>query len=130
MAGQTQKCNYCDIVLWRGETCGRCRLARRPCAETMAHHQSKIVCGDLDRVTLLHIGDAPQPRPAQGADLENVGEAALDLLAPQSEGGTGAAALQTGSVVVDRPPGGIIALPAGEALVLFLGDARRPRAVL
>src|SRR4051812_25462172 len=60
MAGQTQKCNYCDIVLCRGEPCDRCRLTRRPCAETMAHHQSKIVCGDLDRVTLLHIGDTPQ----------------------------------------------------------------------
>src|SRR4051812_12183664 len=71
MAGQTQKCNYCDIVLCRGETCDRCRLTRRPCAETMAHHQSKIVGGDLDRVTFLHIGDTPQPRPAQGADLEN-----------------------------------------------------------
>src|SRR3954464_15541244 len=76
MAGQTQKCNYCDIVLCRGETCDRCRLTRRPCAKTMAHHQSKIVGGDLDRVTFLHIGDTPQPRPAQGADLENVGKAA------------------------------------------------------
>src|SRR3954466_3268548 len=99
---------------------GRGCLTRRPSTEAVTHHQSKIVANDLDRVALLHIGDAPQPRPAQGADLENVGEAALDLLAPQSEGGTGDAALQTGSVVVDRPPGGIIALPAGEALVLFL----------
>src|SRR3954449_2713240 len=125
MAGQTQKCNYCDIVLCRGETCDRCRLTRRPCAETMAHHQSKIVCGDLDRVTLLHIGDTPQPRPAQGADLKNVGKAALDLLAAQLERSAGDGALQPGPVIVDRAPGGGIAVPAGEALLLLLGYARR-----
>lgn len=68
----------------------------------MAHHQSKIVGGDLDRVALLHIEDAAQPRPAQGADIENVGKAALDLLAAQLEGGTGDAALQPGPIVVDR----------------------------
>src|SRR3954452_3644544 len=123
MEGQTKNCNYCDIVLCRGETCDRCRLTRRPCAETMAHHQSQIVCGDLDRVTLLHIGDTPQPRPAQSADLENVGKAALDLLAAQLERSAGDGALQTGAVVV--APGGGIAVPAGEALRLLLGYARR-----
>src|SRR3954470_7764395 len=96
----------------------------------MAENQSKIVGGDLDRVALLHVGDAPQPRPAQGADLENVGKAALDLLAAQLECGAGDAALQPGPVVVDRPSGGVIAMPAGKALLLLLGDARRPRAVL
>src|SRR4029453_1493757 len=102
MAGQTQKCNYCHIVLCRGEPCDRRRLTRRPCAETMAHHQSKIVGGDLDRVTFLHIGDTPQPRPAQGADLKNVGKAALDLLAAQLERSAGDGALQPGPVIVNR----------------------------
>src|SRR4051794_13900838 len=96
----------------------------------MAENHSKIVGGALDRVALLHIGDAAQPRPAQGADLENGGKAALDLLAPPLEGGACDAALQPGPVVVDRPSGGGIALPAGEALLLLLGYARRPRAVL
>src|SRR4051812_44908391 len=96
----------------------------------MANHQSKIVGGDLDRVALLNVGDAAQPRPAQGADIKNVGEAALDLLAPQLERAASDAALQTGPVVVDRAPGSGIAVPAGEALLLLLGYARRPRAVL
>src|SRR3954466_8230993 len=105
---------------------GRGCLTRRPSTEAVTHHQSKIVGGDLDRVALLHIGDAPQPRPAQGADLENVGKAALDLLAAQLECRAGDTALQPGPVVVDRAPCGVIALPAGKALLLLLGDARRP----
>src|SRR5690349_23670867 len=96
----------------------------------MADHQSKIVGGDLDRVALLHIGDTAQPRPAQGADIKNMGKAALDLLAPQLECGPGNAALQPDPVVVDRASGGVIAVPAGKALLLLLGYARRPRAVL
>src|SRR5688500_77767 len=98
----------------------------------MADHQSKIVGGDLDRVALLHIEDAAQPRPAQGTDIENVGKAALDLLVAQLEGGTGDAALQPGPVVV--APGSVIALlialPAGKAFLLLLGYARLPRAAL
>src|SRR3954454_5040532 len=96
----------------------------------MADNQSKIVGGDLDRVTLLHIGNAPQPCPAQGADIENMGKAALDLLATQLERGAGDAALQPDPVVVDRASGGVIAMPAGKALLLFFGYARFPRAVL
>ena len=65
----------------------------------MADNQSKIVGRDLDRVALLHIDDTAQPRPAQGADLENMGKAALDLLAPQSERGAGDAALQPDPVL-------------------------------
>src|SRR5689334_9732129 len=130
MAGQTPKYNYCDIILCEGETYGRRRLTRRPSTEAMAHHHSKIVGGDLDRVALLHIGDTAQPRPAQGADIENVGKAALDLLAAPLERGPGDTALQPGPVVVDRAAGGDIAVPAGEALLLLLGYARRPRAVL
>src|SRR3954471_5251232 len=98
---------------------GRGCLTRRPSTEAVTHHQSKIVGGDLDRVTLLHIGDAPQPRPAQGADLENVGKAALELLAPQLERGAGDGALQAGSIVVDRAPCGAITVPAGKALLLL-----------
>ena len=85
----------------------------------MAHHQSKIVGGDLDRVALLNVGVAPQPRPAQGADLKNVGKAALDLLAAQLERSAGDGALQPGPVIVDRAPGGGIAVPAGEAFCCF-----------
>src|SRR3954462_15364058 len=108
-AGQAQKCNYCNIILCEGETYGRCRLTRRPSTEAMAHHHSKIVGGDLDRVALLHIGDTAQPRPAQGADIENVGKAALDLLAAPLERGAGDGALQAGSIVVDRALCGAIA---------------------
>src|SRR3954471_423249 len=96
----------------------------------MTHHQSKIVGGDLDRVALLHIGDTAQPRPAQGTDLKNVGKTALDLLAAQLERGPGDTALQPGPVVVDRAPSSGVAMPAGEALLVLLGYARRPRAVL
>ena len=124
MAGQTQKYNYCDIILCEGETYGRCRLTRRPSTEAMAHHQSKIVGGDLDRVALLHIGDTAQPRPAQSADIKNVGKAALDLLAAQLERGPSDAALQPGPVVVDRAPGGTITLPAGKALLLLFSAIR------
>jgi hypothetical protein len=117
-------------VAEKGETGSRCRLTRGSSAETVADHQSKIVGGALDRVPLLHVRIAPQPRPAQGADLKNVGKAALDLLAAQLEPGAGDAALQPGPIVVDRAAGGGIGVPTGEALLLLLGYARRPRAVL
>src|SRR5690242_20296644 len=130
MAGQTQKYNYCYIILCKGETYGRRRLTRRPSTEAMAHHQSKIVGGDLDRVALLHIGDTAQPRPAQSADIKNVGKAALDLLAPQLERAASDTALQPGPVVIDRAAGSGVAVPAGQALLLLLGYARRPRAGL
>src|SRR3954468_11143060 len=96
----------------------------------MTHHQSKIVSGDLDRVALLHIDDTAQPRPAQGTDLKNVGKAALDLLAAQLERGSGDTALQPGPVVGDGAAGGGVAVPAGDALLMLLGYARRPRGVL
>src|SRR5689334_18890705 len=110
--------------------CGCCRLTRGSRAEAVAHHHSKIVGRDLDRVPLLHVDVAAQPRPAQGADIKNMGKAALDLLAPQLECGPGDTALQPDPVVADRAPCGGIAVPAGKALLLLLGYARRPRAVL
>src|SRR3954469_21430162 len=65
----------------------------------------------------------PAATSGEGADLENVGKAALDLLAAQLERSAGDGALQPGPVIV--APGGGIAVPAGEALRLLLGYARR-----
>ena len=57
------------------------RLARGSRAESVADHQ--VVGGD--QVALFHILNAAQPGAAQAADVEDEGEAALDLLRPQLE---------------------------------------------
>ena len=106
------------------------RLARGSRAESVADHQPQVVGGDLDQVALFHILNAAQPGAAQAADVEDEGEAALDLLRPQLESLAGDRALEPRPVVVDRPPGRVVTLPAGESLLLLLGDAALPGAVL
>ena len=64
----------------------RRRLARGSRAEAVADHQPRVVGGDLDQVALLDVLNAAQPGAAQAADVEDEGEAALDLLRPQPEG--------------------------------------------
>ena len=49
----------------------------------MTDHQ--VVGGGLDQVALLNVPGAAQPSAAQAADVEDEGEAALDLFRPQLE---------------------------------------------
>jgi hypothetical protein len=78
------------------------------------------VGGDLDQVALFDVLNAAQPGAAQAADVEDEGEAALDFLRPQLESLAGDRALEPCPVVVDRPPGRVVTLPAGESLLLLL----------
>src|SRR3954463_8729884 len=104
------------------------RLARGSGAEAVTDHQPQVVGGDLDQVALLNVPGAAQPGAAQAADVEDEGETALNLLGAQLEGLTGDRALEPRPVVVDRPPGRVVTLPAGEALLLLFRDAALPGA--
>ena len=84
----------------------------------MPDHQ--VVGRDLDQVALLDVLNAAQPSAAQAADVEDEGEAALDLFGAQFEGLAGDRALQPRPVVV--PASRVVAVPAGKSLLLFLGD--------
>ena len=88
----------------------------------MSDHQPQVVDRDLDQVALLNIPGAAQPGAAQAADVEDEGEAALDFLRPQLESLAGDRALEPCPVVVDRPPGRVVTVPAGESLRLLFRD--------
>ena len=96
----------------------RRRLARGSGAEAVPDHQPEVVGRDLDQVALFDVLNATQPSAAQAADVEDEGEAALDFLRPQLESLAGDRALEPCPVVVDRPPGRVVTLPAGESLLL------------
>src|SRR4051812_14489018 len=85
---------------------------------------------DLDQVALFDVPGTAQPGAAQATDVEDESEAALDLLRPQPEGLAGDRALEPRPVVVDCPTSRVVTLPAGESLLLLLGDAALPGAVL
>ena len=77
---------------------------------------------DLDQVALFDVPGTAQPGAAQAADVEDEGEAALDLFGAQLESLAGDRALQPRPVVVDRPASRVVTVPAGESLLLLLGD--------
>ena len=85
---------------------------------------------DLDQVALLDVPGTAQPGAAQAADVEDEGEAALDLLRPQFESLAGDCALQPRPVVVDRPSRPGVAVPPGKGLLLWLSNPALPGAVL
>src|SRR5262249_22601172 len=62
--------------------------------------------------------------------IEGQREAALDKLGPELERLLGHSGTQSGAVVVDRPPGRLIAVPSAHLGDLLLGDPALPRAVL
>ena len=51
----------------------------------MPDHQPQVVGRDLDQVALFNVPGAAQPGAAQAADVEDEGEAALDLFGAQFE---------------------------------------------
>jgi hypothetical protein len=85
-------------------------------------HQPQVEGRDLDQVALLDVPGTAQPGAAQAADVEDEGEAALDLFGAQFESLAGDRALQPRPVVVDRRASRVVAVPAGKSLLLFLGD--------
>ena len=105
-----------SLALVTDEPEERRRLARGSDAEAVADHQPQVVSRDLDQIALLDVPGTAQPGAAQAADVEDEGEAALDLLRPQAESLMGNCALQPRPVVVDRPTSRVVTLPAGESL--------------
>src|SRR3954454_2947357 len=63
-------------------------------------------------------------------DVEDEGEATLNLFGAQLESLAGNCALQPCPIVVDGPASRVVAVPAGKSLLLFLGDTAFPGAVL
>ena len=55
------------------------RLARGSGAEAVPDHQPQVVGRDLDQIALLDVPGAAQPGAAQAADVEDEGEATLNL---------------------------------------------------
>ena len=94
-------------------------LPRGPGTDQEPHDQAEIVAGDVHQVALVQVLAAAQPGPAHAAAIEGQGEAALDQLGPELERFPGHARAQPGAVVVDRPPGLLVAVPAVNAGAFF-----------
>ena len=76
----------------------------------MPDHQPQVVGRDLDQVALFDVPGAAQPGAAQAADVEDEGEAALDLLRPQLEGVVGDRALEPRPIVVYGPSSRVVTM--------------------
>ena len=85
----------------------------------MADHQPQVVGRDLDQVALFDVLNAAQPGAAQAADVEDEGEAALDLFGAQFESLAGDRALQPRPVVVDRPASRVVTPQRAKAFCSF-----------
>ena len=97
-------------------------MARGSGAETVPDHQPQVVGRDLDQVALFDVPGTAQPGAAQATDVEDEGEAALNLFRPQLKSLAGDRALEPCPVIVDRPPGRVVTVPAGESLLLLFRD--------
>ena len=82
--------------------------------------QPDVVAGDVRQVAFVDVGAAAQPGSAQATTIQDQSEPALDELGAQRERGLGDPGEQPGAVVVDDPPGGVIAAPAHHELTLRL----------
>jgi hypothetical protein len=84
----------------------------------------------VHEVALLQVLAPAQPGPAHAAAVEHQREAALDQLGPELERLLGHPRAQPRAIVVHRPPGRLVAVPAADPRHLLLGDAAPPGAVL
>ncbi len=105
-------------------------LPRCPGAGQQAHDQAEIVAGDVDQVALVDVLPPTQPAPSHAATAEHRGEAAFDDPGAQTQGGARDAGKQPDAVVDHRAAGGVVAMPAQEAVALRRGDAGLPRAAV
>src|SRR4029453_2527494 len=94
------------------------------------HDQPQIVPCDVDQVALLHVLPATQPDPAHATAIEDQSETAFHQFGAELEPLPCDPGEQPRSVVVDRPPRLIIAVPTQELITARLGDARLPRAAI
>src|SRR5256885_2175381 len=94
------------------------------------HEQSNVIAGDVDQIALLYVRPATQPGPAQAAAIEDQGEAALHQFGAEPERLPRNPGEKPRSIVVDRPACRIIAVPAGELVALWLGNAILPRSTI
>jgi hypothetical protein len=58
-------------------------LAGRPGAGQQPHDEAEVVASHVDQVALVQVLPAAQPGATQAADVEDEGEAALDLFGAQ-----------------------------------------------
>src|ERR671927_1120517 len=86
------------------------------------HQQAKVVPGNMDQVALVDVLPASQPRPAHPAPVQHVSEGALDDLGAFAQGLLADRGAQPNAIVVDRPTGFLISVPAAQALAPGLGN--------
>src|SRR5919206_3959344 len=82
------------------------------------HQQAEIVTGDMDQVALVNILPAPQPRAAHPAPVQDVSKRALNDLRTFTQGLLADLGAQPNAVVVHRPTGFLISVPARETRAL------------
>src|SRR5919199_4776473 len=90
--------------------------------DQQAHEQAEIVPGNMDQIALMDVLPAPQPRAPHPAPVQHVSEAALDDLGPFAQGLLADLGAQPDAVVVHRPTGFLISVPARETRALGFGD--------
>ena len=81
-------------------------------AAQQTHQEPEIVAGDMEKISFVNVLAAAQPGPPHAAAIKDMGEAPFDNLGAEFEGFLGDAGQQSVAVVVDRPAGGILAVPA------------------
>src|SRR6202035_5301714 len=103
---------------------GRSRPGQEP------HDQSQVVSGDVDQVALLNVVPATQPDPAHAAAIEDQREAAFHQLGTEFERLSRDPGAQPRSIVVDRAPRLVVAMPAGKIVAFRLGKGSIRRATV
>src|SRR5438270_10695405 len=83
-----------------------------------------------NQIALLHVLSATQPDPAHASAIEDQGEAAFHQFRAELERLPCDPGKQPRPVVIDCPPGLIVAVPARELVALRLGDATLPLAII
>ena len=91
-------------IVWRGA----------PACRTDDGSLGPGVGRDLDQVALLDLPGAAQPSVARAADVEDKGEATLNLFGAHLESLAGNCSLQPRPIVVDGPASRVVAVPTGK----------------
>jgi len=113
-----------------GRVQGGCGLSRCAVAGQQAHDHRESVAGDVQEVAFVDDRAVRQPGSAHAATIQEHGESALDELGAEPEGRLGEPGQQAHSIVVDGPPGGVIAAPAADLRAQLFGDAALPAAAV
>ena len=104
-------------------------LVRGSGSGEQAHDQPEIVTCDVDQIALVDVGAAAQPGASHATTIKDQSEAALHPFGAQPEGLARHAGQQACAIVIDRPPRGMIAVPAQNSVDPSLRHARLPWSV-